>query len=159
MSRSGPIGCRYPSSIARSTSSHRGNAFLNHPHRLQSEQTPEAAGDEAGRVVDNDGLLPELLNDLNGAITRLAARRASDDNFHQCHGWDGIEEMHSQEAIFAREVLSKLSDRDAACVCDQEFGLESLCLVQDGPLQRHDLGYCFNDQRRPCPDVFEVRTG
>src|SRR5580658_3545588 len=69
---------------------HRECGFVDHGHE-------HAIGNEAGRVVDADGLLAESFAERHGGLKGVVAGGAAADHFNQRHHGYGIEEVHADE--------------------------------------------------------------
>src|SRR5215470_16095855 len=86
-------------------------ALLEHAHRFKPERNSQPARRKTRNVLNNDRLLAHLAADVRNCLYGFVACLLADDNLHQSHEMDRIEEVHANNGLRASRRRGYLRNR------------------------------------------------
>ena len=125
-----------------------GNAGVQNVSSLVDHGNQDLVDDEAGSLVDLDGLLADGHGAVPNGLEGLVGGVGAADDLNQLHDGGGVEEVHADEAVSALGGGGDGGDGDGGGVGGQNgLGLADLVqLSEDGLLDLQILDGGLNDQ-------------
>ena len=117
-----------------------GVAVLERVHEGAGQPRQDAVDDEAGLVADDHHALPEACPDLVCGGKRRVVRLGGADELEERHQRDGVEEVHSDDALGAPEVGGHVGNGQRGRVRgDHALGGDELLDLREHPLLHVEL--------------------